>query len=330
MSIRTRRRRLSDNSWSGLVAQGKAQVVLPTTDTGYKSYGAGRLLLPASTNYCTNPSFELDTNSDGTADGITQGVSITGAPVYSRVAGRNGGYAQRLQYAGTAGDASGDKVWWVRFQLTGVGSFASGDTAVASFYSKVALSGVASQVVLPGYQANGTTGTGTANPALATSSEWTRRTTALACGADTSRVALEIWFVSIGEGDTLDVAIDDALIEKSSVATPYFDGTYPGCAWTGTVNASTSTRTVSALEYSGYVTLSSAGVTAAGTNIAYFRNASGTYYGPGVVTPAEKSAGWQTIAATLWPDPVALFNTCAVGDLVVPLGDDSRAYLKVA
>jgi hypothetical protein len=73
-------------------------------------------------------------------------------------------------------------------------------------------------------------------------------TTFTAAPADTSRARIGIAFEnSISEGDTIDITIDDVLIEKSSVLTPYFDGTYPTCAWTDAANASTSTRTASSL-----------------------------------------------------------------------------------
>lgn len=88
--------------------------------------------------------------------------------------------------------------------------------------------------------------------------------------------------------------------------------------------------TLATIVYTDLVTITSEGVTAAGTNVAYSRNSSGSYYGPVVVTPAEKSAGWQTIAATLWSDQMALFGHCAVGDVVIPLGSDSLGYRKVA
>jgi hypothetical protein len=41
--------------------------------------------------------------------------------------------------------------------------------------------------------------------------------------------------------------VTGVMVEKSSVLTPYFDGTYPDCAWTGAANASTSTRAASVL-----------------------------------------------------------------------------------
>jgi hypothetical protein len=56
---------------------------------------------------------------------------------------------------------------------------------------------------------------------------------------------------SISEGDTIDITIDDVQIEKSSILTPYGDGSYPGWKWgtdgLGTPHASVSVREVSAL-----------------------------------------------------------------------------------
>lgn len=69
--------------------------------------------------------------------------------------------------------------------------------------------------------------------------------------------------------------VTGAVLEKSPFPTPYFDGNTHDCAWTGTPNASTSTRTVSSLILpSPWTTLPAAGTIAArciplGANTAY-------------------------------------------------------------
>jgi hypothetical protein len=51
------------------------------------------------------PGFETDANSDGIADNWTlMSETVGGTPTLSRVAGRTGGYAERIRYTAQAGD----------------------------------------------------------------------------------------------------------------------------------------------------------------------------------------------------------------------------------
>jgi hypothetical protein len=79
--------------------------------------------------------------------------------------------------------------------------------------------------------------------------QWTRFSVSGTCVAGTTRILCYIDVTGIDTGDSFTWQADDVLIEKSAVLTPYFDGTYPDCAWTGTANASTSTRGASVLTY---------------------------------------------------------------------------------
>jgi len=103
-----------------------------------------------------------------------------------------------------------------------------------------------------------------------------------------SRFRIGVLFLEIAEGDTIDASFDDVLIEKSSICTPYFDGSYPDCAWAGTANASTSTRTacelVYAMEQAGVDMLSLTGGTIA-ARVTPLGFASPTFY-----VAAEKAA----------------------------------------
>lgn len=231
-----------------LVQQGKAQRVLPNTDTGYKSYGTGRLFLPAGTNYCTNPSMETDAHTNTLADGWDASSStVTGTIVYSKVAGRLGGTAQRVQYTGVAGDAAGKIIYLL--SKSADGSFATGDTVCGSAYHKGVLSGCNGLLIVQ-QQNVGETGGDTNTVAYTPSGVWERSsTTKTSTTADMSKARILVCVTDIHEGDVVDLTIDDVLIEKSSVLTPYFDGTHDNCVWTGTANASTSTRTLSTLTY---------------------------------------------------------------------------------
>lgn len=221
-----------------------ATLVSPTTDTGWATYLNGsRLFLPAATNYCTNPSFEIFTA--GLANGWTETKTATGTPVYSEVGGRLGGSAQRIQYTGVAGDTP-DKYLQIG-SSSAVASFAPGDSAYESFYVKGATAGCTLYVHLVARTSVGAY-LGQADQAVTLTNDWVRWAVLYSnLPANTSFVQSTVYVSGIGDGDTIDITIDDVLIEKSSVLTPYGDGFYSGWAWSSTPDASTSVRTVSSL-----------------------------------------------------------------------------------
>ncbi len=251
------------NSLDDYVRAGLAYVVNPTTDTGYFSYLNGsRLALPAATNYCTNPSFEIDSNADGVADGWTIIESCAGTPTYSRVGALcgSGSYAQRIQYTG-AGDTG--KYIEIVFERSAVGSFVNGDSCTISFTVKGSIVGTSTPAFYIAFQnAAGTDLTGGYVAVTPSATPVRYSKTLAATHADTSRMQIQGWITDIDTGDTIDITIDDVLIEKSSILTPYGDGSYPGWAWAGTPNASLSNRTVSAL--TSPIALNAAGFTIAG------------------------------------------------------------------
>jgi hypothetical protein len=73
--------------------------------------------------------------------------------------------------------------------------------------------------------------------------EWTRVTLTATAPATANRAYLRFTDNGITAGDW-EMWIDGVQFEEGSAATDYFDGDLPGCAWTGTRHASTSTRTV--------------------------------------------------------------------------------------
>jgi hypothetical protein len=232
---------------------GLAVPVYPTMDSGWKTYGTGRLFLPAATNYCANPSFELDTDSDGRADGwSTWASSIGGTPVFTRVSALRGqgSYAQHLSYTGVAGDS--DAALRCITDTSEVDSVAPGDVLTVSVDLLGSLSGTLAVIEVVWLKADGSSiisiDAGSGIDPTATVDRYSHTTAAAPALA--SRFRVGVLFPGIAEGDTVDASIDDVLVEKSSVLTLYFDGSYPDCAWTGTANASTSTRTASDLQYS--------------------------------------------------------------------------------
>lgn len=193
-----------------------------------------------ATNYCTNPSFET-----GAADALATGFSlvdstVTGTVVFSKVAGRNGGLAQRIQYTGVEGDAAGNLAFYIRFP-TSAGTVTPGDVWTQSLYVKAACTGVSlyltSQYVT---DAGGWLESGP-NLAIANSATFLPYSQTTGAAPATSGVfRLLVFPALIGTGDIVDFTIDDVLIEKSAVLTPYFDGSYWRCAWDGVAHASTS------------------------------------------------------------------------------------------
>lgn len=252
MGMVQRRRRRDLSTLDGLVRAGRLQVVNPTTDTGWRSYGAGgRLFLPAATNYATNPSFETDTDADGLADGWEKynptGTSVPTASAAAPLTGSRHSRAQRVTCVGVAGDAN--VLRGINSASTAVGSFAPGEVATASaLVLAPTVSGGTLRLYISAFAAGDTFIADTANLTITPSAEVSRISlTTQALPANTSRVRLYLIMDGVSEGDALDLTIDDVLIEKSPFPTPYFDGNTHDCAWTGTPNASTSTRTKSVL-----------------------------------------------------------------------------------
>jgi hypothetical protein len=206
-----------------------------------KSCGPGGLVVLAGTNYCTAPSFEIESGTPGLASGWTIAGNKTGTPVCTLVPGRNGGLAQRIQYTGVAGDVAGRTL---RFQhMTPNGSIGASDIMTVSGYVKLALSGCLLTEYLEAYTDAGAYVSDCGSVAIAASADWQRfYKTHAAGGATTGKGNLLLQFSNIHEGDTLDLIVDDVLIDKSATLRAYWDGSYPDCLWSGVANASTSLR----------------------------------------------------------------------------------------
>lgn len=221
---------------------GKA--VRPTTDTGWATYAGGsRLFLPAGTNLFPNPSFEIDSNSDGRADGFL-GPNVAGLHdtlVESLVAGRLGGYAQRIAYTGVAADVG----TYVSANVFEAGS--AGQTYTISAYLKGVCAGGYAYFSVSSFDSSWNY-LGAQNSALFDpTSSWVRQalTYTLAANAQFNYFALQV--DGIDEGDVVELDMDDLLFEASTALRPYFDGFTPSCSWSGTAHASASTRDVSSL-----------------------------------------------------------------------------------
>lgn len=188
-------------------------------------------------NYIANPSFELDTDDDGLADGVR--VFGNSPRVPTLVAGRTGGLAQRIVVT----PGSTNQNFFFDIPLTAVGAFVPGDPVTASFYYKLSHTGC---TITPYVASKNAAGGGVADDlgsALDNHADWTRATVSVASlPATTSRVCLAMSSTDLDTGDTLDITVDDMQIETGAAATDYFDGDTPGSGWEAAANASLSYR----------------------------------------------------------------------------------------
>lgn len=208
------------------------------------------LFLPAATNLCTNPSFEVATA--GLADSWMASGTVFGTTLHDLVAGRTGGYAQRVRWSNPA-PSYAVAGWRTLDFLTPVGSFATGDYGTGSAYVKGSCTGTGLSATLDVKCCDAAGGSllgGGGASATLPVGEWTRLSyTRTMSHASTSRAKITLVVSGLdGPDDSFEVLWDDACLVNSSVLTPHFDGSYPDCAWTGTADASTSTRPANTIE----------------------------------------------------------------------------------
>jgi RHS repeat-associated protein len=191
-------------------------------------------------NLLAYPSFEIDSNADGAADGTSFYGSAAGTPVTTIVAGRTKGSAQRLQYGGVAADSGAG----FNFLLGGhiaSGLIGAGDPATGAVYLKGATSGVTVYLALDYLDASGAKLSG-ATQAVTVTSSWAQYSVSQATApANTDHVDFSVYVSSVDSADSVDLTMDDALLEKASTVGSYFDGTSSSTTWEGTPNASDST-----------------------------------------------------------------------------------------
>jgi len=194
-------------------------------------------------NYCMYPSCELDSNSDGLADGWTlDNTDVAGTPVCSIVAalGANGSYAQRVQYTGVSGDTN-QNLYILSYGPAG--SFAPGDPVSVSLLAKGSATGVKVELrcLAQNWRGGAFDGDGNRHIDL-TGSAVRYEEIGGTMPAGTTSCTTFIMVSGISEGDTLDITIDDILPVKASTAPAYFDGRSEGAEWDGPVDASISVQ----------------------------------------------------------------------------------------
>jgi hypothetical protein len=200
----------------------------------------------AVTNHCTGPSFEIDTNADGTADNVANaGSSITGTPVLTTPAGRLGGKAQRIAYTGVAGDSAGKTLTYLACAKTAA-SFTAADKVTVSVFAKGTCTGTGVRLSIYYYTgADGYVSSEASVAEMTPSTAWQRFTFTGTVPATGEKVAVGLGstFGTIVENDVFDVTFDDMVIESGEAASPYFDGDFAYSVWSGAQDASTSVFT---------------------------------------------------------------------------------------
>jgi hypothetical protein len=237
-----RRRAASSNSNVALDAMwrlGLLQKVSPTTDTGFREYGsAGRLPLPAATNYVTNPTSAVNvtdfwnTMTDVTLTRDTNpGVPFpAGISSCMKVVFADTG-ATRSLYTDTAIAVSANEVYTI---------------SVYCYVPSMAVAGsllLRINTLLTGTLVRSTLTMMT--PTVGTGFVRYSGTVTIAASGE-NQIQPRIVFTTGSSSTSYWTGFQ---LEKAAAASPYFDGGTHDCAWTGAANASTSTRTATGLIY---------------------------------------------------------------------------------
>ena len=232
------RRALASDNWDifmpAAVRAGILRPIQPTTNTGYKAYGIGRLFLPAATNLVPDPQGTLADGTFWPADTAhTNTTANTAAPVAVPAALAGLTKCLTLVNDGTADTPE-----------TAVLAVSASKDYYVSFYVYAPIVG-GNLVVTT--QATGAT---TVATITAANTGWVRysakHTTAV------GETELHLHFAFAG-GTASTVYVTGAQVVQESVLTPFFCGASDlggSMAWTGAANASTSTLTASSLTYS--------------------------------------------------------------------------------
>lgn len=196
----------------------------------------------STTNYVTNPSFERDATNDGVPDGydlVSEGSITDGTISRSNEQSLYGANSMKIA-ASALGASSSDRIG---FSLSLTGMDFTHDVAVSVYALQLVGSPVLrGQVAF--YNSSGTLLNSSSSPfSLSTNAPWERCQYVVTPPANTDHLVISWWFEQ-GDGQAVTGYLDGFQVESNHV-TPYCDGSLTGCTWTGSVNASASTRTES-------------------------------------------------------------------------------------
>lgn len=205
-------------------ASRSAAIVPEGYPTGYGYWGA---VEEARTNYLLHSGFEVDSNSDGLADGWVSTPSYTTLTLSLNSSNVLYGMAQRVRHARI--DNSGSNGYPALMQTSLVGTFVAGDVASGSlWYRNFSYQGSNPvNLRLVCFDVNGASLGETIGTLLTSTvgSTWTRAVVQVTCPANTSKVGLKIQQTQNANGDFYDVEVCCAQLEKGTTNSSFIPTT---------------------------------------------------------------------------------------------------------
>jgi hypothetical protein len=219
-----------------------ATAIWPTTESGWETYapGSGRLFLPSATNYCTNP-IPLHI-SDAIPSGWSRSGTTNSTWTLSNGSRYKGTTSKHINVVGM----SGVGVYaGIIFRQAVVNECVSGDVYTISFdIGEISLIGCVLRLRVQWINSAGTE-IGQSNVSITPTDTFIRFAATVVAPDGANRFQARVETNNFQEGDSFSFSICNILVEKSSILTPYFDGSSPNCSWSGTPHASVSVRAAS-------------------------------------------------------------------------------------
>lgn len=172
------------------------------------------------TNYVKNSSFETDTNLNGVADYWNpQNTTIT-SPTYSiSTNSLHSSKSQLIDYSGQVGEASKSIDF---YQTSSSGAFVSGESATFSIFHKGSLQGTTFRLQIQARDSSHATVGSMQLSNILTSSNWSKSSVTYSnLPANTNYLLAVFWIESIDQGDSVQLYVDSAQLEKGAFGTSF-------------------------------------------------------------------------------------------------------------